>query len=489
MSGDRRQYLKMTPHLALGQRLALTPSLLQKIELLTLSKLELEELINEELVNNPLLEDYSEAEQQEAATAQQAVENKSEDPMKAPERPALELDENVDLQKFFNNYLDGGFDARVEHEENDKPTFEMFLAASSSLSDHLTEQLGLSDAGERTRAIATQIIGNLDENGYLLTTLEELCTLTGCTMEEAEAALRLVQSFDPIGVGSRDLSECLLIQLRYHGEEGTLAERLIQECLPLLAARKFKEICAKLGCAFEDIKEALETIKHLSFPRPGQRYNTHSPQYVQPEVYVVKVDDRYEIQMNEEGMPMLRLNATYRAMLKRGNTMTGEEKTFMREKFRSAVDLIRSVDQRRKTIYRVCECIVDRQKEFLEKGIEQLRPMLIKDVAEELGVHPSTISRVVSNKYIHTPQGVHELRKFFTSGIERSDGEKLSIVQVKHRLKQIIEHEDRQSPYADEEIVKILERERLNINRRTIAKYREQMRIAGSRERKVTYML
>jgi len=188
-------------------------------------------------------------------------------------------------------------------------------------------------------------------------------------------------------------------------------------------------------------------------------------------------------------MPMLRLNATYRAMLKRGNTMTGEEKTFMREKFRSAVDLIRSVDQRRKTIYRVCECIVDRQKEFLEKGIEQLRPMLIKDVAEELGVHPSTISRVVSNKYIHTPQGVHELRKFFTSGIERSDGEKLSIVQVKHRLKQIIEHEDRQSPYADEEIVKILERERLNINRRTIAKYREQMRIAGSRERKVTYML
>lgn len=496
MAADRRQQLKAIPHLALGQRLALTPSLLQKIELLTLSKLELEELINQELINNPLLEDYAEIERQEApAMEAQATDdgraaeesaNKVE-PGAAPDRPALELDENVDLQKFFNNYLDGGFDARIEHEDNDKPTFEMFLAQSSSLSDHLTEQLGLAEAPDKIKGIAEQIIGNLDQNGYLLITQEELCQLTNCIMEEAEEALKLVQSFDPTGVAARDLRECLLIQLWAQGEEGTLAEKLVDECLPLIEARKFKEIGAKLSCKFEDIKEALEVIKHL-IPRPGLKYNTQSTQYVQPEVYVTKVDNEYVIQLNDEGMPMLRLNPTYREMLKR-NTVTGEEKTFLRDKFRLAVDLIRSVNQRRQTIYRVCECIVRRQGEFLEKGMQHLRPMLIKDVAEELGVHPSTISRVVTNKYIHTPQGVHELRKFFTSGIERSDGEKLSIVQVKHRLKQIIENEDRENPYADEEIVKILERESLTINRRTIAKYREQMGIAGSRERKVAYTL
>ncbi|MBI1748171.1 MAG: RNA polymerase factor sigma-54 [Acidobacteria bacterium] len=488
MPTDRKQQLRMTPHLALGQRLALTPSLLQKIELLTLSKLELEELINEELVNNPLLEDYTELDQQEAANAanQQTEEKKPEDGV-LPERPALELDDSVDLQKFFNNYLDGGFDARVEHEDNDKPSFEMFLAQKSSLSEHLTEQLGLSEATEKIKQISAFLIGNLDEGGYLMMPLEELCESVQCPMEEAEAALQLVQSFDPIGVAARDLRECLLIQLKENGEDGTLAERLIADCLPLMGARKFKEICAKLNCKFEDIKEALDVIRHLT-PRPGLKFNIRDTQYVQPEIYIVKVDNEYVIQLNDEGMPMLRLNPTYRAMLKR-NTVTGEEKNFLREKFRSAVDLIRSVNQRRQTIYRVCECIVHRQGEFLEKGMQFLKPMLIKDVAEELGVHPSTISRVVTNKYIHTPQGVQELRKFFTSGIDRADGEKLSIVQVKYRLKQIIENENHKNPYADEEIVKILERESLTINRRTIAKYREQMGIAGSRERKVSYLL
>jgi RNA polymerase sigma-54 factor len=354
------------------------------------------------------------------------------------------------------------------------------------LSDHLEWQLGLSDASPETVELANQIVGNLNEDGYLLMTLEELCEITGCTPEQAEAALQLVQSLDPIGIGARDLRECLLLQLKALELVDTLPWEIVQDHLHLLENHRFKEIASRTGATFEEVLKAVDTIKHL-IPKPGQKYSSQKATYVQPEVTIAKVSDEFIIIQNDEGMPQLRLNAGYRELLK-SNGVSGETKTFLREKFRSAVDLLRSVNQRKQTIYKVCACIVNRQREFLEQGPSALRPMLIKDVANELGVHSSTISRVVTNKYVDTPQGVMELRKFFTMGVENPDGEELSIVQVKLKIKKLIEGENKSKPYSDNQLGQLLRRDNIFITRRTVAKYREQMQVPGSRERKISYL-
>ena len=332
-----------------------------------------------------------------------------------------------------------------------------------------------------------QIIGNLDEAGYLLLGMEELCQLTGATPEEAETALRLVQNFDPIGVAARDLRECLLLQLEARGLKDSLAWRIVGEHLPLLENHKFKELAVKTGSSFEVVLQAVDTIKHL-IPEPGQKYNPQKVNYVQPEVTIAKVGSEFVIIQNDEGMPQLRLNSGYRELLK-SQGVSSDTKKFLREKFRSAIDLLRSVSQRKRTIYRVCEVIVNRQREFLERGPSALRPMLIKDVASELGVHSSTISRVVTNKYVDTPQGVMELRKFFTMGVESPDGEELSIVQVKLKIRALIDGENRARPYSDNQLGQLLKRDNVFITRRTVAKYREQMQIPGSRERRIGYLM
>jgi RNA polymerase sigma-54 factor len=310
--------------------------------------------------------------------------------------------------------------------------------------------------------------------------------VANCTIEEAGEALATVQAMDPVGIGSRDLRECLLLQLESVELKDSLAYRIIRDHLPLLESHKFKEIAAKTGASFEDVLQAVDCIKHL-IPKPGQKYNNQKATYVQPEVTISKVDDEFVILLNDEGTPQLRLNASYRELLK-SNGVSGETKTFLREKFRSAIDLLRSVNQRKQTIYKVCVCIVNRQRDFLENGPSHLHPMLIKDVASELGVHSSTISRVVTNKYVDTPQGVIELRKFFTMGVESPDGEELSIVQVKLKIKKMIEDENKKKPYSDNQLGQLLRRDNVFITRRTVAKYREQMQIPGSRERKIGYL-
>jgi RNA polymerase sigma-54 factor len=266
----------------------------------------------------------------------------------------------------------------------------------------------------------------------------------------------------------------------------SLAWVIVQDHLHLLENHKFKEVAAQTGFSFEDVLKAVDIIRHL-IPKPGLKYNRQQANYVQAEVTIAKVNDDFVIIQNDEGMPQLRLNAGYRELLK-SNGVSGETKTFLRDKFRSAIDLLRSVSQRKQTIYKVCACIVNRQREFLEKGPSALRPMLIKDVASELGVHSSTISRVVTNKYVDTPQGVIEMRKFFTIGVESPDGEELSIVQVKLTIKKIIESEDKGKPYSDNQIGQMLRQSKIFITRRTVAKYREQMQIHGSRERKIGYL-
>jgi RNA polymerase sigma-54 factor len=482
---NRRPFLRQTLDLRLSQRLALTPSLLQKIELLQLNKLELQEMLNQELVENPILEDVLEQETPIEATLDDRAE---EDPQLSENSlPKGEKDsfDEIDFRYFFDEYLDTGYKNR-EVEDFEKPSFETFLTQAPSLEEHLNWQLGLSDAKPRIAEIAGQIIGNLNEDGYLSISLEEICSVVDCTMEEAVEALELVQAMDPVGVGARDVRECLSLQLQMLELKDSLAYRIVQDHLQLLEGHKLKEIASRTGAAFEEVLQAVDYIKHL-IPKPGQKYNNQKVTYVQPEVSITKVDDEFVILVNDEGMPQLRLNAGYKELL-RSNGVSGETKTFLRDKFRSAVDLLRSVSQRKQTIYKVCVCVVNRQKEFLENGPASLHPMLIKDVAAEIGVHSSTISRVVTNKYVDTPQGVIELRKFFTMGVESPDGEELSIVQIKLRIKKLLEEENRKKPYSDNQIGQLLRRDNIFITRRTVAKYREQMQIPGSRERKIGYL-
>ena len=482
---NRRPFLRQTLDLRLSQRLALTPSLLQKIELLQLNKLELQEMLTQELVENPILEDVLEQETpMEAVLDVRAEEDPQLSENSLPKGEKDSFDE-IDFRYFFDEYLDTGYKNR-EVEDFEKPSFETFLTQAPSLEEHLNWQLGLSDAKPRIAEIAGQIIGNLNEDGYLSISLEEICSVVACTMEEAIEALDLVQAMDPVGVGARDLRECLSLQLQILELKDSLAYRIVQEHLQLLEGHKLKEIASRTGATFEEVLQAVDYIKHL-IPKPGEKYNNQKVTYVQPGVTITKVDDEFVILVNEEGMPQLRLNAGYKELL-RSNGVSGETKTFLRDKFRSAVDLLRSVNQRKQTIYRVCVCVVNRQKEFLENGPSSLHPMLIKDVAAELGVHSSTISRVVTNKYIDTPQGVIELRKFFTMGVESPDGGELSIVQIKLRIKKLLEEENKKKPYSDNQIGQLLRRDNIFITRRTVAKYREQMQIPGSRERKIGYL-
>jgi RNA polymerase sigma-54 factor len=483
---NRRPFLRQTLDLRLSQRLALTPSLLQKIELLQLNKLELQDMLNQELIENPILEEVPENESPaEMAMDDDGASEEAAVPETARADGEKDSFDEIDFRYFFDEYLDTGYRNR-EVEDSEKPSFETFLTKAPSLEEHLNWQLGLSDANPEIAEIAKQIIGNLSEDGYLLIPMEELCQVAGCTPEQAAEALTIVQAMDPVGIGARDLRECLSLQLKSLDLKDSLAYKIIQDHLPALENHKFKEIASRTGESFEEVLQAVDYIKHL-IPKPGQKYSNQKATYVQPEVTIAKVDDEFVILMNDEGMPQLRLNAGYKELLK-SNGASGETKTFLREKFRSAVDLLRSVNQRKQTIYKVCVCIVNRQRDFLENGPVQLHPMLIKDVASELGVHSSTISRVVTNKYIDTPQGVMELRKFFTMGVESPDGEELSIVQVKLKLRKMIEEENRSKPYSDNQLGQLLRRDNIFITRRTVAKYREQMQIPGSRERKIGYL-
>ncbi len=471
----RRQQLRTSLNVKLTQRLAMTPSLLQKIELLTLNRLELSELLQQELSENPVLEETQERLDLEAERAERDSETENKESL-----------EDFDYEYFFGEYLSPSLQ-RSEHESpDDKPSFETFLTTAPSLADHLNWQLNLLEVTKEIGDIAYFIIGNINPDGYLTVSDEEIASETGATLEQVGRAVSTVQSLDPPGIASRDLQECLLYQIRAAGLGGSLAERLISDCLPALQMRRYREIARQLGCELEDISGALDQIRAFS-PKPGEKFSSDEPVYIQPDVYIYKAEDGYQISVADDGMPKLRLNRVYRTLLKENN-VSKDTKSFIKERMRSAIELLKSIDQRQQTIFRVCEVIVDRQRDFLERGIMGLRPMLIKDVAEELSVHSSTISRVVSNKYAHTPQGIVELRKFFTVGVESADGENVSTVQVKEKIRRIIEGESRQKPLSDQKIAKLLNRDGIQITRRTVAKYRDQMNIAGSRDRKMAVL-
>jgi RNA polymerase sigma-54 factor len=465
-------------HTKLVQKLILTPSLQQAIKLLPMSTLELSELLNQEMVENPMLEEVPTEELQPVEAQQEKQEDKTE-------KEKTDTWDDQDYEYFFGDYLDDGYRPRTPTEVKELPPIENTLSTNASLSDHLLWQLSMQTDDPVIREIGEAIIGNLDDDGYLVATVDELSAMGPWPTEQVERALRLVQGFDPIGVASRDLQECLLLQLR-HTNEDPVAEKIVTEHMRLLQNHQVPELARKMGMSIDDLKPHIELIRHLD-PKPGSRYNPSQSQYVIPDVYVVKVEDQYVAVLNEEGLPQLRISPVYRRLLDKSAENTDETRAYVKDKFRSALWLIKSVEQRQKTIHKVATSIINFQRDFLDHGIEYLRPLVLRDVANDIGMHESTVSRVVTNKYMHTPQGVFEMKYFFHSGIASSYGEAVSSVTIKQRIRKIIEQEDPRKPLSDSKIVNILQREGLELARRTIAKYREELKIPTSNQRKVLY--
>jgi RNA polymerase sigma-54 factor len=478
-------WLQPKLNLRLAQKQILTPGLVQMVSVLALNRLELREMINQEIMANPVLEEIGE----EGTAAENYTDEAflKKETEKLPETPVADPNpfDEFDFGSFFGQYLDTGGErvASGEHEEVEKPSFEKFLSSASSLTDHLAWQLSVSISTEEVRKIAELIIGNLDENGYLTASMEEIAALGPYPMDDVEEAVTMVQEFDPAGVGARDLQECLLLQLKIVDPGNTLAQQIIADHLKLLQNNQLKEVARTLNRPVEMVKRAVDVIKRLD-PKPGLRYNKTEPRLVEPDVQFRKVDGEWQVFINDDDLPQLRLSPTYRRLLAR-DAADRDVRSYVKERFTAAIQLMKNIEQRKHTIVRVCNSILRRQGEFLDYGPDHLKPMMIKEVAEEVGVHPSTVSRAVANKYVHTPQGVLELRTFFSESVNGPQGSEMSLASLKRRVKQMIEEEDTARPLTDEQITKKLSDEGIHVTRRTVAKYREDLRIPSTHRRRV----
>jgi RNA polymerase sigma-54 factor len=586
-------------NLKVSQRQVLTPGLVQMVSVLALNKLELKEMINTEMVENPVLEELEETSisLDERAGQEGDRERSAEELAKDGERVEKDPFDEIDFGSYFQDYLDPGFKTASNFEEFDKPSFENFLSQPSTLSDHLTWQLGALTLTPELRYATELVVGNLNETGYLTASDEELGealmqfqspvrsepipfergtkgrgsfmnmeseepadsseaagggldlaaasddvkaeALKAAALKIVEQARSIVSNLDPVGVGARDLRECLLIQIcaqraeaeivlgrRQKNASGTankngastnhgaasanisepesyegaarrpaaaagydradifeIAAHIVSDCLPLLQKKDMRELTRSCGRTPDEVQAAVEFIRTLD-PRPGQRYNETETRLIEPDVAFVKRDDKYVVVMNDEEMPTLRLNNTYRKMLREKQTEK-EVKEYVKERYKSAIQLLRNIEQRKNTIVRTCDVIVRRQQEFLEHGVNALKPMMIKEVAEEIGVHPSTVSRAVANKYVHTSQGVFELRFFFSEGVNGPEGGDLPLVLLKRKVKKLIEDEDSRKPLTDDQLAAELQRQGIQVTRRTVAKYREDMQIPSTHQRRV----
>jgi len=576
----------------LSQRQILTPGLVQMVSVLALNKLELKDMINSEMVENPVLEELEdsvpildevgkkEEDRERAATA-----TAEESPITAEKKDPFE---EIDFGSFFQDYLDPGYRTHSEMEDIERPSFENFLSKPTNLTDHLSWQLGALSLTPAVREASDLIVGNLNEDGYLIASDEELLGIAPPAPPEADAeaarnianevqalgiadttaavdgdepatgsetsdfpddpqvaslpveevsttaesqliasgnaaaavapapepaarvtykpkfsaadlqeALQVVQQLDPPGVACRDLRQCLLNQLRFHQvqleqrKNGNGTAQVLQDAMAVvdqhlrgLQNKQHKEIAKAIGRPIEAVQTALDYIRTLD-PRPGLRYNIVQARLIEPDVAFIKHGDEWLVIMNDEDLPQLRLNPAYKKLVTRDGTNDKNTRDYVKERYKSAIQLIKNIEQRKQTITKVCYSIVARQQEFLEKGIDQLKPMMIKEVAEEIGVHPSTVSRAVANKYAHTPQGVFELRYFFSESVQGPEGGGTSLLILKRRVKKLIEEEDPSRPLTDEQITRILQSQGIQVTRRTVAKYREDMRIPSTHQRRV----
>jgi RNA polymerase sigma-54 factor len=390
----------------------------------------------------------------------------------------------IDVEKFFEDYLDDGRERRVRSSEiPEMPPIENTLTETPDLYDHLLWQLHMSASDELTREIGEAIIQNLDEDGMLRASVEEIANMGPFPLDEVEKALAVVQGLDPSGVAARDLTECLRLQLKHLGLEGSPTDVMVRDHIKQLQTHQYPEIGRQMGLTPDEVSHHLEIIRRLD-PKPGMKYCPDRSTYVIPDVFVVKEGDDYKILLNDDGLPKLRISPTYKRMLDGKEPGSEETRNYVKEKLRSALWLLKSVDQRQRTIYKVSDSIVKHQRGFLDHGIAHLRPLVLRDVANDIGMHESTVSRVVANKYMHTPRGVYELRFFFHSGITSSMGEAISSVTIKDKIRKMIEGEDTAHPLSDSRIAELLGADGLPLARRTVAKYREELRIPPSNLRK-----
>jgi len=535
-------FLSTKLNLKVTQRQILTPGLVQMVSVLALNKLELKDMINEEMVENPVLDEYIDTVPTIDEIAAKEEQRERESAAAAEEVPATTPEERdpfeeVDFGSFFNDYLDPGYRSNTELESIEKPSFENFLSKPTTLTDHLMWQLGAMHVKDDVLAAAELIIGNLGDDGYLLASDEELLELAAGSLSVLEGgaaleqelvtgsvaagdeerpklvpkpdppskalfgrdalneALDLVRQMDPIGVAARDLRECLMAQLkdlqRVHDDRGgepdmpeLLEDALViaDKHLHLLQNKQIREIGRAMSKSMERVERCVTLIRTLD-PKPGLRYNVPETRLIEPDVAIIKQGDEYLVMMNDDDMPQLRLNPTYKKLLsKDGNEK--DVRTYVKERYKSAIQLIKNIEQRKQTILKVCYAIIGRQAEFLDFGIDYLKPMMIKEVAEEIGVHPSTVSRAVASKYAHTPQGVFELRYFFSESVNGPEGGATSLLILKRRVKKLIEEEDAARPYTDEQITRILQSQGIQVTRRTVAKYREDMKIPSTHQRR-----
>ena len=542
-------------NLKVTQKQILTPGLVQMVSVLALNKLELREMINAEMVENPVLEelDSSVPLLDEVAGREVAQERQEAKEETAPANAEDKKDpfEEIDFGSFFRDYLDPGYRNTADLEEIERPSFENFLSRPTTLTDHLLWQLGALNVRPEVFAAAELVIGNLNEDGYLTASEDELLGVAHAeaeaeggtksavmqerhgeeagdpsplhlvvshvpapeavnlenkhaggpvlqfTREDLREAIQTVRQFDPTGVASRDLRECLQAQLEYlvktrdmDGSEDPENDQVVEDALKivvgqlhLLQNKQYKEIAKAIGRSMDDVLQAHQFIRTLD-PKPGLRYNKTEPKLIEPDVAFVKQGDEYLVLMNDEDLPQLRVSPTYRRLLHRTEGVEKDVRSYVKERYKSAVQLIKNIEQRRQTILKVCYAIIGRQRDFLDRGIDFLKPMMIKEVAEEIGVHPSTVSRAVASKYVHTSQGVYELRFFFSESVQGPEGAGTSLLILKRRVKKLIEEEDPARPYTDEQITKILQSQGIQVTRRTVAKYREDMKIPSTHQRR-----
>ena len=471
--------LEIRQQLKLSQQLVMTPQLLQ------LSRMELVDLVHQELEENPVLEEGAEV-AEEKETREEAPE------FEQGEAPAEQIQEvkgesegmaEIDWQTYLEGYSLGGSTADFYEEDEDRPSYENVLTQKSTLFDHLMWQLNLSRLDSQQRVVAAEIIGNLNEDGYLKASVEEIAQATGAPLEETEKILKIVQDFDPVGVAARDLQECLLKQVEHLGMEGSLVEAILQNHLSELETRKYQVMAKTLGVSLDEVLGAAKIISGLD-PRPGSPFNQEDVHYISPDIFVYKIGDEYVVVLNDEGLPNLRINSFYRNALVGSEGIDEKAGEYIQEKMRGAVWLIKSIHQRQRTIYKVTKSIVKFQREFFDRGIEHLKPLVLRDVAEDIEMHESTISRVTTNKYVQTPQGLFELKFFFNSGISTTQGESIASESVKSKIKEIVLGENQKKPFSDQKIVDLLRKEGIDIARRTVTKYREMLGIGSSTERK-----
>ncbi len=486
--------LEIKQQLKLSQQLVITPQLQQAIKLLQLSQPELVEMVEQQLMENPLLEEESQNPQErsehppEIAAERGEIEvsgenhNRENLEVGGKEGDFKEEPADFDWNNYFNTYntpeLSQGFNGE------ELPSYENTLANKDSLFDHLLWQLQLSNMDSDEVEMGTRILGGINEDGYFIDSLEEITAKTPYSIDFAEHVLEKIQDLDPPGVAARNLEECLLLQVRPLKEHYDLLKEIICKHLHYLERRDYPKIARELKISLEKTKHLAKIIHELE-PKPGRAFSPGQAQYITPDVYVRKMGDEWVVVLNEDGLPKLKVSSLYKSMME-GETK-GDTKDYVQDKLRSAIWLIRSIHQRQRTLYKVAKTIVKFQQDFFEKGINHLRPMILRDVANEIEMHESTVSRVTTNKYMHTPHGIVELKFFFNSGISTENGDAIASESIKNKIRWLVAQENPKKPLSDQDIVRLLKDGNIDIARRTVAKYRENMGILPSSKRRQLY--